>query len=99
MQKSPQRERTRGYSLWGDCVSNHLKIFQRIPYCRFLLRRTLGLLSIFVFRFIVILSLDDAELPFMKSECVYRLAVPMSLENAMTHSQWLEGCVCYIVLV
>ena len=25
-QKSPQRERTRGYSLWGDCISNHLKM-------------------------------------------------------------------------
>ena len=27
-QKSPQRERTRGDSFWGDCVSNHLKMLQ-----------------------------------------------------------------------
>ena len=61
-QKSPQRERTRGYSLWGDCVSNHLKMLQCFYNCIRFLLRTLRLLCILVFRFIVILSLDDAVL-------------------------------------
>ena len=57
-QKSPQRERTRGYSLWGDCVSNHLKMLQCFHDCILFFLRTLGLLRIFIFRFMVILSLD-----------------------------------------
>ena len=39
------------------------------------------------------------ETSLMTADYAYKLAASVSLESAMTHSQWLEGCVCYIVLV
>ena len=42
---------------------NHMKILQSPPNCRFLLQRTLRYFSIFWFRLIIIISLNNSTLP------------------------------------
>ena len=32
------------------------------------------------------------KVSLMTTSCVYKLAVPVPLESAITHSQWLDTC-------
>lgn len=72
-------------------ASNHSKVTQCLRNCLFLLRWALGLLGVFGFRFIVVLTLNDAV--FLLHLCDIEVADFQSGMFENIFSDFLIGCI------